>query len=59
MIHSEPLPEHGPLRKGVIYRIPGFGAPRETDPKILEIVRRVERAELRAYLEERKRRRAS
>ncbi len=59
MIHSEPLPEHGPLRKGVIYRIPGLGPPRKTDPKVLEIVRRVEQAEFRAYLEERARRRAS
>ncbi len=59
MIHSEPLPEQGPLRKGVIYRVPSFDRPQETDPKILEIVRRVEEAKLREYLEERKRRRAS
>lgn len=59
MIHSEPLPENGPLRKGVIYRIPSLGPLRETDPKVLEIVERVEREKLRAYLEERARRRAS
>ena len=59
MIHSEPLPEHGPLRKGVIYRIPSLSPPWKTDPKVLEIVQRVEQAKLRAYLEERARRRAS
>ncbi len=59
MINSEPLPEHGPLRKGVIYRVPSFDRPRETDPRILEIVRRDEQAKLREYLEERERRRAS
>ena len=59
MIHTEPFPERGPLRKDVIYRIPSIGPRRKTDPKVLEIVRRIEQEKLREYLEERARRRAS
>ena len=60
MIHTEPFPERGPLRKDVILpRIPSIGPRRKTDPKVLEIVRRIEQEKLREYLEERARRRAS
>jgi len=59
MIEGEPFPERGPLQKGVFYRIPRSGPPWKTDPKVLEIVRHVEQAKLRAYLEERERKRAS
>jgi len=55
MIDGEPLPERGLLRKGVIYRVPRSGPPWETDPKVLEIVRRVEQTKLREYLDKRKR----
>ena len=61
MFDAEPLPRRGVLRKGVIYRVP---APpgrkwREPDPEVVEIIRRVEEAKIRAYLEKRKRRRKS
>ncbi len=59
MIDGEPFPERGPLRKGVIYRIPSIGPRRKTDPKVLEIVRRVEAGEAPGVSEERARRRAS
>ena len=55
---EKPLPLRGILEKGVLYRIPRPPGERkrEPDPEVLEIVRRVEEAQIREYL---KRRRAS
>ena len=53
-----PLPERGFLKKAVVYRIPRLPhrRKREIDPETLEIIRRVEEAQIREYL---RRRRAS
>jgi len=58
MMDEVPLPERGLLRKGVLYRVPRppDKRKRELDPETLEIIRRVEQAQIREYL---KRRRAS
>lgn len=57
MIEGVPLPEQGPLQKGVLYRLPRLPhrRKREPNPETLEIVRRVEEAKIREYLEKRKR----
>ncbi len=59
MFDAEPLPTRGVLRKGAIYRVPALpplpGWPREPDPEVLEIIRRVEARKIREYLEKRKR----
>ncbi len=51
----------GVHRKGVIYRVPALPGRkwREPDSEVVEIIRRVEEAKIRAYLEKRKRRRES
>jgi hypothetical protein len=55
MIGRDP-PKDGILQKGVLYR---FRVPRqperEPDPEVLEIVRRVEKAQIQEYLEKKKR----
>jgi len=52
VIEGVPLPEQGPLQKGVVYRIPQLPhrRKREPNPETLEIVRRVEEAKIREYL---------
>ena len=51
-----PLPEHGVLRKGVIYRVPAPRTPprRPLDPETLEILARGRRKLIREYLERRR-----
>lgn len=51
-----PLPEHGVLRKGVIYRVPApRGVPRRPlDQETLDTIARVERKLIREYLEKKR-----
>jgi hypothetical protein len=51
-----PLPEHGVLRKGVIYRVPApRGVPRRPlDQETLDTIARVQRKLIREYLEKKR-----
>ena len=55
MIGRDP-PDDGFLQKGVLYRFPVARIPeRKLDPEVERIIRRIEEAEVRKYLEKRKR----
>jgi hypothetical protein len=56
VIDEVPLPERGPFRKGVIYRVPAPRTPpkRELDPETLAIIQRGREKLIREYLNRRR-----